>query len=103
MRSDFVLYGRSCDKCQINNVSTKVAYGRSLMLPDDNEAYQSLPIACAGPFNKSDSYTSIAVIMECFNSYTYLIPVKEAATSEKIFKKLNSTMPTSTAFLLPLS
>ena len=32
------------------------------------------------------------VIMDYFTSYTYLIPLKDAATSEKIFKKLNSTI-----------
>ena len=31
------------------------------------------------------------VIMGRFTSYTHLIPLKDAATSEKIFKKLNST------------
>jgi len=32
------------------------------------------------------------VIMDRFTSYTHLIPLKDAATSEKIFKKLNSTI-----------
>ena len=32
------------------------------------------------------------VIMDRFSSYTHLIPLKDAATSEKIFKKLNSTI-----------
>jgi len=32
------------------------------------------------------------VIMDCFTSYTHRIPLKDAATSEKIFKKLNSTI-----------
>jgi len=30
--------------------------------------------------------------MDCFTSYTLLIPLKDPATSEKIFKKLNSTI-----------
>ena len=30
--------------------------------------------------------------MDRFTSYTHLIPLKDAATSEKIFKKLNSTL-----------
>ena len=30
--------------------------------------------------------------MDRFTSYTHLIPLKDAATSEKIFKKLNSTI-----------
>jgi len=92
MRQDFVLYCRSCDKCQINNEPTTLPYGRSLTLPDPDEAYQSLAIDFAGPFNKSDGYTSIMVIMDRFTSYTHLIPLKDAATSEKIFKKLNSTI-----------
>jgi len=92
MRQDFVLYCRSCDKCQINNQPTTLPYGRSLTLPDPDEAYQSLAIDFAGPFNKSDGYTSIMVIMDRFTSYTHLIPLKDAATSEKIFKKLNSTI-----------
>ena len=32
------------------------------------------------------------VIMDCFISYTHLIPLKDAAISEKVFKKLNSTI-----------
>jgi len=38
MRQDFVLYCRSCDKCQINNEPTTLPYGRSLTLPDPDEA-----------------------------------------------------------------
>jgi len=92
MRQDFVLYCRSCDKCQINNEPTTLPYGRSLTLPEPDEAYQSLAIDFAGPFNKSDGYTSIMVIMDRFTSYIHLIPLKDAATSEKIFKKLNSSI-----------
>jgi len=92
MRQDFVLYCRSCDKYQINNEPTTLPHGRSLTLPDPDEAYQSLAIDFAGPFNKSDGYTSIMVIMNRFTSYTHLIPLKDVATSEKIFKKLNSTI-----------
>jgi len=92
MRQDFVLYCRSCDKCQINNEPTTLPYGRSLTLPDADEAYQSLAIHFAGPFNKSDGYTSILVIMDRFTSYTHRIPLKDAASSQKIFKKLNSTI-----------
>ena len=92
MRQDFVLYCQSCDKCQINNEPTTLSYGRSLTLPDPDEAYQSLAIHFAGPFNKSDGYTSIMVIMDHFTSYTHLIPLNDAATSEKSFKKLNSNI-----------
>ena len=90
MRQDFGLYYRLCDKCQINNEPTTLPYGRSLSLPDPDEAYQSLAIHLAGPFNKSDGYTSIMVIMDRFTSYTHLIPLKDTATSENIFKTLNS-------------
>jgi len=92
MRQDFVLYCRSCDKCQINNEPTTLPYGQSLTLPDPDEVYQSLAIAFAGPFNKSDGYTSIMVIMDPFTSYTHLTRLKDAATSEKIFRTLNSTI-----------
>jgi hypothetical protein len=92
MRQDFILYCRSCDKCQINNEPTTLPYGRSLTLPDPDEAYQSLAIDFAGPFNKSNGYTTIMVIMDRFTSYTHLVPLKDAATSEKTFKKLNSTI-----------
>jgi len=54
MRQDFVLYCRSCDKWQINNEPTTLPYGQSLTLPEPDEAYQSLAIDFAGPFNKSD-------------------------------------------------
>jgi len=91
-RQDFVLYCRSCDKCQINNEPTTLPYGRSLTLPDPDEAYQSLAIDFPGPFNKSDGYTSIIVIMDRFTSYTQLMPLKDAATSKKLFKKLNSSI-----------
>jgi len=60
--------------------------------PCPDEAYQSLAINFAGPFNKSGGYTSIMVIMDRFTSYIHLIPLKDAATSENIFKKLNSTI-----------
>jgi len=92
MRQDFVLYCRSCHKCQNNNEPTTLRYGRSVTLPDPDEAYQSLAIDFTGPFNKSDGYTSMMVIMDRFTSYTHRIPLKEAATSEKIFKKRNSTI-----------
>jgi len=92
MRQDFVLYCRSWDKCQINNESTTLPYGRSLTLPEPDEAYQSLAIDFACPFNKSDGYTSIMIIMDRFTSYTHLIPLEHTPTSEKIFKKLNSTI-----------
>jgi len=92
MRQDFVLYCRSCDKCPINNKPTTIPYGRSLTLSDPDEAYQSLAIDFAGPFNKSDGYTSIMVIMDSFTSYTHLIPLKDASPSEMIFTKLNSTI-----------
>jgi len=92
MHQDFVLYCRSCNKCQINNEPSTLPYGRSVTLPDPDEAYQSLAIDFTGPFNKSDGYTSIMVIMDHFTSYTHLIPLKDTATSEKIFKKLNSSI-----------
>jgi len=92
MHQDFVLYCRSCDKCQINNEPSTLPYGRSLALPDPDVAYQSLAIDFAGPFNQSDVITSIMVIMNRFTSYTHLIPLKDAPPSEKIFKKLNSTI-----------
>jgi len=92
MRQDFVLYCRSCNKCQINNDPTTLPYERSLTLPDPDEAYQSLAIDFAGPFNKSDGYTSIMVIIDRFTSHTHLIPLQDAATSDQIFKKLNSSI-----------
>jgi len=92
MRQDFVLYCRSCNKCQITNEPTTLSYGRSLTLPDPDEAYQSLAIDFASPFNKSDGYTPIMVIMDRLTSYTDLIPLKDAATSQRIFKKLNSSI-----------
>ena len=101
MHQDFVLYCQSCDKCQINKEPTTLPYGRSLTLSDLDNPYQILAIDFAGPFNKSDSYTSIMVIMDRCTSYTHLIPLKDTATSEKLFKKLNSTI--LDAHGLPLS
>jgi len=92
MPPDFVQYCRSCDKCQINNPPTTLPYGPSLTLPDPNKASQSLPIDFAHPFNKSDGYTPIMVIMDPFASYTHLIPLNNAAISERIFKKVHSTI-----------
>jgi len=101
MRQDLVLYCGSCDKCQINKEPTTLPYGQSLTRSDPDEAYQSLAIDFAGTFNKSDGYTSIMVIMDRFTSYTHLIPIKDAGTSEKILKKLNSTI--FNVYGLPLS
>jgi len=92
MRQDFVLYCRSGDKCHINNEPTTLPYGGSHPLPDSDAAYQLLALDFAGPFNKSDGYTSIIVMMDRFTSYSHLIPLKDTATSEKIFKKLDSTI-----------
>jgi len=92
MRQDFVLYCRSGNKCQINNEPTTLPYGGSQPLPDSDAAYQLLAIDFAGPFNKSDRYTSIIVMIDRFTSYSHLIPLKDTATSEKIFKKLDSTI-----------
>ena len=86
------VYCRSCDKCQINNELTTLPAGRSLTLPDHNEAYQSLAFDFTGPFNKSNEYTTVMVIMDRFTSYTHLVPPKDAATSEKTFKKLQRTI-----------
>ena len=92
MRQDFIVYCRSCNKCQINNEPTTLPAGRSLTIPDPDEAYQSLAIDFAGPFNKSNEYTTVMVIMDRFTSYTHLVPLKDAATSEKTFKKLQRTI-----------
>ena len=92
MCQDFVLYCRSCDKCQIINEPTTLPYRRSLTLPNPDKAFQFLAIDFAGPFKKSDGYSSIIVIMDRFTSYTHLLPLKDEATSQKIFKKLNSTI-----------
>jgi len=88
MRQDFVLYCRSCDKCQINNEPTTLPLGKALSLPTPDKAYQSLAIDFASPFNKSNGYTTIMVIMDQFTSYTHLVPLKDAATSEKVFDEL---------------
>jgi len=92
MRQDFVLYCRSCDKCQINNEPTTLPLGKALSLPAPDEAYQSLAIDFAGPFNKSNGYTTIMVIMDRFTSYTHLVPLKDAATSEKVFDELKKAV-----------
>jgi len=92
MRQDFVLYCGSCDKCQINNKPTPLPYRRYLTCSDPDEGNQSLAIHFTGPCNKSDGYKSIMIIMNHFTSYIYLIRIKDRATSEKIFKKLNSTI-----------
>jgi len=92
MRQDFVLYCRSCDKCQINNEPTTLLLGKALSLPTPDKAYQSLAIDFAGPFNKSNGYTTIMVIMDQFTSYTHLVPLKDAATSEKVFDKLKKAV-----------
>ena len=75
MRQDLFLYCRSCDKCQIAHDPTTLPYRRSLTLPDPDEPYQCLAIDFASPFNKSDGYRSIMVIMDGFTSYTHLIPL----------------------------
>ena len=92
MRQDFILYCRSCDKCQINNEPTTLPYGWYLTLPEPDEAYRYHAIEFAGLFNKSEGYTSLMVIIDRCTSYTHLIPLKGAAPSEKILKKLNSTI-----------
>ena len=92
MQQDFILYCRSCDKCQINNEPTTLPAGRSPMLPHLDEAYQSLAIDFAGPFHKSSEYTTVMVIMDRFLSYTHQVPLMDAATSEKTFKKLQRTI-----------
>ena len=66
--------------------------GRSLTLSDPDQAYQSLAIDFAGPFNKSNEYTTVMVIIDCFTSYTHLVPFKDATTSEKTLKKLQRTI-----------
>jgi len=92
MRQDFVLYCRSCDKCQINNEPTTLPLGKALSLPTPDEADQSLAIDFAGPFNKSNGYTTMMVIMDRFTSYTHLVPLKDTATSEKVFDELKKAV-----------
>ena len=92
MGQDFIVYCPSCDKCQINNEPTTLPAGRSLTLPEPDEAYQSLAIDFTGPFNKSNEYTMVMVIIDRFTSYTHLVPLKDAATSEKTFKGLQRTI-----------
>ena len=86
MRQDFIVYYQSCDKCQINNEPTTLLAGRSLTLSDPDEAYQSLVIDFASPFNKSNEYTTVMVIKDRFTSYSHLVPLKGAATSEQSFR-----------------
>jgi len=101
MGQNLVRYCRSCDKCQINNEPTTLPNGRSLTRPEPDEAYQSLAIDFAGPCNNWDGYPSIMVIMDRITSYTHLIPLKDVATSETIFKKHNRTI--CNLYGLPLS
>ena len=92
MRQDLIVYCPSCDKYQINNEPTTLPACRSLTLLDPDEADQSGTIDFTGPFNKSNEYTTVIVIMNRFTSYTHLVPLKNAATSEKTFKKLQRTI-----------
>ena len=46
----------------------------------------------AGSFNKSNQFITVMVIMDRFTSYTPLVPLKNAATSEKTLKKLQRTI-----------
>ena len=92
MRQVFIVYCRSCDKFQINKKPTTLPAGRPLTISDPDEAYQSLAIDFAGPFNKSNDYTTVMVIMHRFTSYTHLVPFKDTAPSEKAFKKLQRTI-----------
>jgi len=85
MRQDFILYCRPCDKSQINNEPTTLPLGNALSLPTPDEAYQSLALDFGSSFNKSNGYTTMMVIIDRFTSYTHLVPVKTAATSEKVF------------------
>ena len=54
MRQDFVLYYRSCDKCQINNEPNTLPLGKALSRPTPDEANQSLAIDFTGPLNKAN-------------------------------------------------
>ena len=92
MRQDFILCCQSCDKCQMNNEPTTLSADRSLTLPDSDNAYQLLAIDSGGRFNKSNEYTMVMVIMNCLTSYTYLVPLKDAATSETTFENLQRTI-----------
>ena len=92
MRQDFIVYRRSCDKCQINNEPTTLPAGQSLTLPDPDDAYQLLAIDFAVPFNKSSDYTAVMVVKDRFTCYLHLVPLKDASTSEKTFRKLQRTI-----------
>jgi len=69
-----------------------ILLGKALSLPTPDEAYQSLAIDFTGPFNKSNGYTTIMVIMNRFTSYTLLISLKAAATSDKVFDILKKAV-----------
>ena len=92
MQQDPIVYCRSCDGCRVGSGLTTLTAGRSLTLPDPDQAYQSLANDFAGPFNKSNEYSTVMVIMDSFTSYTHLVPLQDAATSEKTFKKLPRTI-----------
>ena len=92
MRQDFIVYRGSCDKWRFHTEPTTLPAGRSLTLPDPDEANQSLAIDLGNPFHKSNEYRMVNVIMDRFTSYTRLVSLKDAATSKKTFKKLQRTM-----------
>ena len=92
MRNDFILFIRSCDKCQKNKEPTTLPSGDPLTLPLPTEAYQSLAIDFAGPFPKSENFDSIFVILDRFTSYTHLVPVTTNCTASEAFEILQKTI-----------
>jgi len=92
MRQDFGLYYRSCDKCQINNEPTTLPFSKAHSLPTPGETNLSLAIDFTGPFNKSNRYTTIMVIIDQFTSYTHLVPLKDSATSENVYDELKKAV-----------
>ena len=76
MQQDLIVYCQTCDKCQIDNEPTTFPAGQSLTLPHLDEAYQSLAIDFAGPFNQSNKYTTVMVIIDRFTSYNHPVPLR---------------------------
>ena len=97
-----ILYCRSCDKCQINNEPTRLLLDKALSLPTPDEAYQFIAIDFTDPFNKSNGYTTIMVIIDRFTLYIHLFPLKDEATCKKVFKKSQRTVFNDYGLLLSI-
>jgi hypothetical protein len=84
MKKDFDQYCQECLPCQPNKDSTGKPIGDPKIPDIPLQPWESIAIDSLGPFNVSDGYQNIMVVMDRFSSAIILIPLRSKFTARDV-------------------